>query len=433
MRFVALVQKKSSDLILASVVFIVAFSLYASLSAKLEGTASHPFEHFNVLFEIDTPRVIVFMTELSGNHSRTSVHPLYVLLVNPIGRWLKSIEIMGNALTRTEAAIGLNSFIGASNVFLSYLLFRLLKHNQINSFLLAFIVAVSMSQLFMSIVPDTSSLATLSLFITYILFCFSLSKRRFPLWLWVAAGVFSLGVTTTNFFQTLIFFSISQVAGNESSSSGIRSIAKPLSLYVVSVFLVTAFLAIVQKFFYPSTVLFFFPSSFTQELDYASFLIFRQPSIVLGQLLKHFLVVNVVGAVPHIFNLAKKIPWITFSASRSFSPYGYAALFGWATIALISIRFRRWEKHSWFYLGAALSILFNSALHSFYGVGERDKIEFFLYTGNFTFLISAFFFSGIQSLSKNAGSLLLISFLILIAINNLQIVQGIVTLYDSVQ
>ena len=124
-----------------------------------------------------------------------------------------------------------------------------------------------MSQLFLSIVPDRASLATLSLLVTYIIFFISLYKRRIPSWLWLAAGVFSLGVTTTNFIQTLICFFIAQVASGKPMPKAKGVVAKNLIIFGGGVLLFTAGLALIQKTIYPSSTLFFLPSVFKVFCD----------------------------------------------------------------------------------------------------------------------------------------------------------------------
>ena len=59
--------------------------MYATLSNRLASTPGRPFELTNALFQLDTPRVIGDMTVPDSDHSRTKVHPLFVILVNPIG------------------------------------------------------------------------------------------------------------------------------------------------------------------------------------------------------------------------------------------------------------------------------------------------------------------------------------------------------------
>lgn len=421
------IRRNKYDLIVGIILVLGLFSVYATLSARLERAPRRPFEHLNILFGIDTPRVIRDMTEPSADHYRTKVHPLYVLFANPTGTILTKTQILGPS-TRDAVAIFLNSLFGTLSVLLAFLLFKQMSQNRSNSLLLSLVFAFSMSQLLLSIVPDTSSLATFSLLVTYSIFWISLYQREIPLVVWVIAGVFSLGVTTTNLIQTLICFTLVQFSSTRSSISIYQSIRRIL-LFVLSVLLTTAILAAIQKAIYPSSRLFFLPAAYSEDLEYASLLVFRQPFVVLAQLLKHFFVVNIVGAVPQIVDRGEEI--LTFSSSWRYSIYGYVALLAWASLVLIGLYFQKYRKYAWFYAGLAICLMFNLFFHSFYGAGEKRMIEYFLYTGNFTFLVITILLGGLLYVSCKLLRLGLISVLIGMATNNLLIIRHITLLYNG--
>ena len=70
-------------------IFLVFFTLYFIVSLRLSKTSA--FTEFDILFEMDTPRVIKDMTRPEATHNRTKVHPIYVLLMNPIGKPLSGL------------------------------------------------------------------------------------------------------------------------------------------------------------------------------------------------------------------------------------------------------------------------------------------------------------------------------------------------------
>src|SRR6266542_6965184 len=63
--------------------FLFFFILYFSFSLLWAQTGS--FTNYSIIFETDPMRVIGDMTSFGANHYRTNVHPLFVLLVNPMG------------------------------------------------------------------------------------------------------------------------------------------------------------------------------------------------------------------------------------------------------------------------------------------------------------------------------------------------------------
>ena len=144
---------KTNDIILAGLLFLLFFSFYFGFSYQL--VYKTPIaEYDDILFEIDTARSIIDMTVFSGYHYRTEVHPIYVLLVNPIG------ELIGRILPSNEmTAVFINVFFGAIGVSLAYLVLRLTNTKTITALLAALLFGFSASQFYLSIIPDTASLA----------------------------------------------------------------------------------------------------------------------------------------------------------------------------------------------------------------------------------------------------------------------------------
>ncbi len=136
--------------------FLFFFILYFSLS--LFFSKNRAFTTSSILFETDTLRVIGDMTNISANHYRTEVHPLYVLLVNPLGSSLSRLF-----KSQLIAAIFLNSFLGALGTFLAFIYFYLLTQNLIDSCLLSGLFGITASQFFLSTIPETATLAVCSL------------------------------------------------------------------------------------------------------------------------------------------------------------------------------------------------------------------------------------------------------------------------------
>jgi hypothetical protein len=82
--------------------FIILLSIY--LYGGLLFADKGIFAKYGLLLDADVPRVNVDITEFHGDHHRTSVHPLYVLFVNPMGL------ILSNVVTNeTSIALFINS------------------------------------------------------------------------------------------------------------------------------------------------------------------------------------------------------------------------------------------------------------------------------------------------------------------------------------
>jgi hypothetical protein len=215
----------------------------------------------------------------------------------------------------------------------------------------------------------------------------ALQTGRVRLPRWVAAGVLCLGVTTTNLMQPVIARAV--VAWRERGWSSLRSTVRELIVFLVPVGLITGFLASVQKLLYPSSRVFFTARAFTRELPYASLAILDAPLVVAPRVLEQLLLVNVVGPLPTLYTIERRpIPAVMLSAQAGFSTLGLLATLLWAGgVAFALTRLRRLDRpRAMFVAGLVLCFLFNLALHSVYGVGEKDRIELLLYSTHFTFL-----------------------------------------------
>ncbi len=357
---------------------VVSFTiLYSSLGFKLKDTNAQPFNQNNLLFEMDTARNVSYITTTSANFYRTNVHPLFVIIVNPIGRLLTWL-----GFSSTISSILINSFVGAICVGVSFFLFYLLSKNILGSIILSVIFGFSSSQFLLSIVPDTSAFATLSLIFAYIVFMKSIENDHIPKYYWIIAGIATFGITITNFLQTLICFQVSQLGKNRP-----RKIITSSINFLISIILISIALSFLQKILYPSSALFINLSLFKEEFSYTNMLILSHPLVVIKQLIASFFLTNIAAPTPEILNIHPLYPAITFSNSNYSMVISIVTLIFWLGFVVIGIlRFRPHTQKLYFY-GLSLCLLFNLFLHSVYGIGERGKIELFLYTGNFTLLV----------------------------------------------
>lgn len=396
------------------------FAYYFSLSITLEKTQI--FNEFDLLFELDPPRAIADLADFHGDHYRTTVHPIYVLLTNPGGSLLSLI--VGSKM---KAALMLNAFWGALGVVLAFLFFHSFSKQLMPSLLLALLFGLSMAQVLLSAIPDTASLAVCSLIFTYILFLKGLQKKEIWYKWWIVAGILSFGVTITNFAQTAICFAILVYTLQEDKSKLWQLAWKYLryGLWVVGLSVVLAGL---QKLIYPSAGLFFLPNALLDEKDFSTFLIFDHPLLVIQQEIKHFFLVNIVAPYPDTYFMPNQdAPAITFSTSWNYTVVGWIALAVWLAVLVIGVLASWGVKNlQAFFLGLALCLLFNAALHSVYGGGEKEGVvEYFLYSGNFTFLVLAFLSP--LGLSKNRWiPFLILAAVVLVGLSNWMVFWGIV-------
>ncbi|MBR3582121.1 MAG: hypothetical protein IKO01_01590 [Kiritimatiellae bacterium] len=419
------------------VVFAAFFVLYFAAGSALSRTSA--FAEDDILFELDTPRVIGDMTRPQANHYRTKVHPLYVLLVNPWGAL--AAERSGSEV---DAAVLLNSLMGAAGVALGFLFFWLLAGRLADAVLLAALFGLSASQWILSAVPETPTLAVCSLLVTYILFLRTLRTGRSRLPAWIPAGVFSLGVTTTNFAQTAICFAIADFL--VSRPRGWRRSALRLVAFLSGVLAVAAALAVLQRALYPSSNLFFLPDAFREDMDFASLQVLRSPLPVAVQLFKNFAWIDFIAPDPVLHPLPQhKLPGVTFSTATDFALPGILATVLWFGLWLASapgaLRRRGTAGNAEaprpvllpLAVGLLLCVAFNLLLHSVYGVGEKGRIEYFLYTGNFTFPVLALWALPVVRSGRAAVRALLLALVVCTGLGNRLVLQDITGMFAGLR
>ena len=72
--------KNNRELIRKSIIYgILFFSVYFILGCVYSYFVCTTGK-YNLFFGTDTPRVIIDLTQITGSHIRTSVHPLFVIL-----------------------------------------------------------------------------------------------------------------------------------------------------------------------------------------------------------------------------------------------------------------------------------------------------------------------------------------------------------------
>lgn len=419
-------NEKRNFITAAIILFISFLLLYFSFGLLISKTIS--FTVSGVLFETDTPRVINDMTDFSADHYRTKVHPLYVLITNPVGSLLSGI-IDSKPLT----AIILNSFFGAVGILLAFIYFHLKTTDLVSSLLLASFFGLTSSQFFLSAIPETVSLAVCSLLVTYIIFVIAIRSGRVNFPVWILAGIFTLAITITNFAQTLICFFIASLihAFPGKKNSFFYAVGKTVLFLLVVIFCAMA-LSLFQKSIYPSSRLFYTLEYYEEETLYTSFAVLTTPIPVISELLKHFFLVNIIAPFPSVFQLHVDALAVTFSRSWSYSLIGWTAVALWFyMLAKNLIQVFRSKEAEPLKIGFAftLCLFFNLALHSIYGFGSNGGPEYFLYTGNFTFLVTSFLALTPPSSGK-FPRILLTLLVILTGMNNLMTFMNIINIYS---
>lgn len=240
------------ELLLDAAVLSLFLALY--LAIGLAFSPGRIFGRADLAFGADVPRVIADLTRFDANHYRTKVHPIFVVLLNPVGLALK--EVIGFPRV---AAILMNSAFGALAVALFGRLLRAIGVRGAPALLWTALFGLSASQLFFGSIPESYAFSGASLLVLFVLFAGGATAGvRF-----LAVSVFSFGVMVTNLAVALLLRALALDWKGDARGAGRR-----LARYAAAVVLIAGLLSGVQEWYYPRARVFFGAASFQEERSY---------------------------------------------------------------------------------------------------------------------------------------------------------------------
>jgi hypothetical protein len=197
----------------------------------------------DIWFGADVQRVIHDMTDPLANHERTIVHPVFPLILLPIGgllaKFTSSLGIAAQLIISLSAAMtGILLFATTQNLGLK----------PIDSWLLIGAFASSSAFIFWWSIPETFPIGSLSILIPFYL----LSRHEARLKAWTLALAGSLAITTTNVSAGIVALFFSKQRKNF------------VKILLLALLLILA-LSILQKSYLPSAKYFFGGSVATEQ------------------------------------------------------------------------------------------------------------------------------------------------------------------------
>ena len=122
---------------------------------------------------------------------------------------------------------------------------------------------------------------------------------------------------------------------------------------------------------------------------------------------------------------------MTYDAPLQFTPLGFAAAWLWLALfvggTLMLFRAEREDRTLCGILAACAA--YNFILHSFFGIGETGRVEFFLYSPHFTFAVIAMVMIPLIRRVKTAA-VPITALLVLLVLNNLDVLSRILAIYE---
>lgn len=189
-------KKKNYEKLLFIVSFflLTIYGIIISYNYRIE-------ENYNLLFDSDTARVVGDATEIIANHYRINVHPLFVIIIQPLVYLLKGIVI-----NKSLAIVILSAFTSALSILFIYKILSMInKDNKIN-LLLSGIYLFSFSNIIFTSGIEVYNFASLFLIILWYYFINKQNKKYdfYSYIILVVLGVFSGAFTITNIIVFLI-------------------------------------------------------------------------------------------------------------------------------------------------------------------------------------------------------------------------------------
>ena len=237
--------------------FALAFVLiYATLATLLFRHAPLLFSDLDRAFDADLGSWTIDLARPQGPHVRTRIHPLAVLLLNPLGSAIRAVLRASNVgLAARLAAQLLCAVAGGLAVGAFRALLARLDLSAPRARLWTLLFATSATQVVFSSLPESYAFSALSLLTVFVV----AAGRRPAGWARLAAGVFAFGLTITN----LVGVALAR-ASDLDWRRGWRSL-RTCAAHAVAVLLAASALSLVQRAVYPTAALFFVPQGAVQS------------------------------------------------------------------------------------------------------------------------------------------------------------------------
>lgn len=352
------------------VTFLFILSFFAFIVLGLLISYNYDFSNsYNLFFESDNTRVINDASEPLIEHSRLTVHPLYVIFVEPI-------FFLINGLTQNKmlALIILSALISSLSVVFVYKIFSLFHKENNFKVILSLIYLFSISNYIYTSCIEIYNLAALFLILLWYYFLKKLKNNNLDkkaLICLIILGLFSLAFTITNFFIFLIIIFVLFISKK-------INLKKALLIPLCTLVLLAGF-NYFQNLVWGNTPI-LWEGNFNNEKEYTDDLPLniKVQNVLKEDYLNPLIASNIFIKVNHGLKYTYNSYYLSF-ANPNFIKIILMVTFYALMLILL---WRNFKRSLYINIGLLLSLLFNSLLHLIYG---NDCA--FLYTLHFLYLI----------------------------------------------
>ncbi len=376
---------------LFALLFVLA---YAGLAALFHYRAARLFTDLDRAFDADLGSWTIDIARPQGPHARTRIHPLSVLLLNPLGSTLRvalqhtGVEFAARLAAQLLCALAGGLAVGAFRVLLERLAIATARAR-----LWTLLFGTSATQIVFSSLPESYAFSALSLLLVFLV----AAGPRAVAGRSLAAGVASFGITFTN----LVAVALARwcTTGSLGFWRRVRSCAAQVGLVLA----LAAALSLLQHALFRSAEIFFVPRHLSAAYESSFFV----PDTAVEELERIAGVLSHFGfaalAAPRLLVGAPgpKGPMVDFADIALLTPTPVSALH-WLLWALLLFTAGRglWRARSsappvigalglWLLFLFALSVVFGSS--------------YFLYSGHWVFALLALGAWGVEQHASRGG------------------------------
>lgn len=350
-------------------IFLMFFIFYIIIGVQLSYNYNL-ITKLDFIFGSDTFRVARDMTDIFGNHDRLSVHPLFVLLLQPI-----YFILSGITQDKALALILISSTVSAISVAVMYKIFELFSKSEKSSFWLSICYGLTFSTIIFTANIEVYNIAAMGLIL---LWYFIIAKikgewNKSDFLILVALGIFSLSITITNFAIFLIGCLTLLIAKKIKFSKLVL-----VNVIVISLFLI---LYLFQFCVWRNTPL--VPNLNTIISNETKFMNWQIGKDNFKNVIKNDIYNSIISTKLYVGILENtNIQIIQFQTIDIINKIVITAFLGF--IAIFTIK--NFKKNLPINIGIILCLAFNVVLHLIYGNNEC-----FLYSQHFVYLIFLLF------------------------------------------
>lgn len=354
-------QKKETKLFLFSFLFLVFTTILLTYNYEVD-------HNYNLLFDSDTARVIGDATEIGAEHYRLSVHPLFVLMTQPVVFLIKGI-----VLNKAIAISLLSALVSALSVLYLYRILEHINKGKKENIIISLLYLFSFSNIIFTSGIETYNFAALFLIMMWYYYVQKQDKYDiFSYIILIILGILSFAFTLTNCIIFLILLFLLWI------TKKIKT--KNIIIIGIATLMGVVFLNVTQKVIWNNTPLIWKTNVAGEQKSFSEkqLSIRNIKNVVTDDYFNSMIGSNIRMGINYGTDYNGQNYIINFQ-NQNLINIIILTIFYIITIGMV---IRNFQKQKYLNIGLLLSLGFNTALHLFYGNNGA-----FLYSLHFIYII----------------------------------------------